>query len=61
MTQQERDVIVVGAGPVGLTTALGLHFYGLPWDTPWVLWGIGGYAFSGLLWLPAVWLLLFPA
>jgi 3-(3-hydroxy-phenyl)propionate hydroxylase len=23
-------VIVVGAGPVGLTTALGLHFYGLP-------------------------------
>src|SRR5262245_18175869 len=23
-------IIVVGAGPVGLTTALGLHFYGLP-------------------------------
>ena len=25
-------VIVVGAGPVGLTTALGLHFYGLPFQ-----------------------------
>src|SRR6516165_3377169 len=23
-------IIVVGAGPVGLTTALGLYFYGLP-------------------------------
>ncbi|TMJ79795.1 MAG: hypothetical protein E6G76_27840, partial [Alphaproteobacteria bacterium] len=23
-------IIVVGAGPVGLTTALGLDFYGLP-------------------------------
>src|SRR5688572_57901 len=25
-----KPVIVVGAGPVGLTTALGLDFYGLP-------------------------------
>jgi len=25
-----KPLIVVGAGPVGLTTALGLHFYGLP-------------------------------
>jgi 3-(3-hydroxy-phenyl)propionate hydroxylase len=25
-----EPIIVVGAGPVGLTTALGLHFYGLP-------------------------------
>ena len=25
-----KPIIVVGAGPVGLTTALGLHFYGLP-------------------------------
>ena len=27
-----KPVIVVGAGPVGLTTALGLHFYGLPFQ-----------------------------
>src|SRR4029077_18665693 len=26
----EKPIIVVGAGPVGLTTALGLAFYGLP-------------------------------
>ena len=25
-----KPVIIVGAGPVGLTTALGLHFYGVP-------------------------------
>ena len=25
-----KPIIVVGAGPVGLTTALGLNFYGLP-------------------------------
>ena len=25
-----KPIIVVGAGPVGLTTALGLDFYGLP-------------------------------
>ena len=25
-----KPVLIVGAGPVGLTTALGLHFYGLP-------------------------------
>jgi 3-(3-hydroxy-phenyl)propionate hydroxylase len=25
-----KPILVVGAGPVGLTTALGLHFYGLP-------------------------------
>ena len=25
-----KPVIVVGAGPVGLTTALGLQFYGVP-------------------------------
>jgi hypothetical protein len=27
-----KPIIVVGAGPVGLTTALGLHFYGLPFQ-----------------------------
>jgi 3-(3-hydroxy-phenyl)propionate hydroxylase len=27
-----KPLIVVGAGPVGLTTALGLHFYGLPFQ-----------------------------
>jgi len=25
-----KPVLIVGAGPVGLTTALGLSFYGLP-------------------------------
>ncbi len=28
----EKPIIVVGAGPVGLTTALGLAFYGLPFQ-----------------------------
>src|SRR6266480_1141433 len=27
-----KPIIVVGAGPVGLTTALGLHFYRLPFQ-----------------------------
>src|SRR3954471_17230767 len=27
---ERKPIIVVGAGPVGLTTALGLDFYGLP-------------------------------
>jgi 3-(3-hydroxy-phenyl)propionate hydroxylase len=27
-----KPILVVGAGPVGLTTALGLHFYGLPFQ-----------------------------
>ena len=27
-----KPIIVVGAGPVGLTAALGLHFYGLPFE-----------------------------
>ncbi|MFL6798339.1 MAG: FAD-dependent monooxygenase [Xanthobacteraceae bacterium] len=30
MPAKDKPVIVVGAGPVGLTTALGLDFYGLP-------------------------------
>src|ERR1700745_1126908 len=30
MSNGTPPIIVVGAGPVGLTTALGLHFYGLP-------------------------------
>ena len=30
MSNGMPPIIVVGAGPVGLTTALGLHFYGLP-------------------------------
>src|SRR6266516_4668310 len=30
MSSGMAPVIVVGAGPVGLTTALGLDFYGLP-------------------------------
>jgi 3-(3-hydroxy-phenyl)propionate hydroxylase len=27
-----KPILIVGAGPVGLTTALGLHFYGLPFE-----------------------------
>ncbi|QOZ52518.1 FAD-dependent monooxygenase [Bradyrhizobium sp. CCBAU 53338] len=27
-----KPILIVGAGPVGLTTALGLHFYGLPFQ-----------------------------
>ena len=27
-----KPILVVGAGPVGLTAALGLHFYGLPFQ-----------------------------
>jgi 3-(3-hydroxy-phenyl)propionate hydroxylase len=30
MSNGMPPIIVVGAGPVGLTTALGLYFYGLP-------------------------------
>src|SRR5436853_3657700 len=30
MSSGMAPIIVVGAGPVGLTTALGLDFYGLP-------------------------------
>src|SRR4029077_20703469 len=30
MRSRIKPIIVVGAGPVGLTTALGLDFYGLP-------------------------------
>jgi len=30
MSNGMPPIVVVGAGPVGLTTALGLHFYGLP-------------------------------
>jgi uncharacterized membrane protein len=26
---------------------------GLPWSTPWVAFGIGGYVVAGLCWLPA--------
>ena len=29
-TKAMKPVLIVGAGPVGLTTALGLHFYGVP-------------------------------
>ena len=31
-----------------------VYLYNLPWTTPWVLWGIGGFSMAGLLWLPAV-------
>src|SRR3954447_13240404 len=30
MSGRIKPIIVIGAGPVGLTTALGLDFYGLP-------------------------------
>jgi len=28
--------------------------YSLPWTTPWILFGIGGYIAAGAFWLPAV-------
>jgi 3-(3-hydroxy-phenyl)propionate hydroxylase len=31
-TRAMKPVLIVGAGPVGLTTALALHFYGLPFQ-----------------------------
>jgi len=43
--------IALPASAIGLVTMLGL-----PWDTPWILWGIGGYLLAGVFWLPAVWL-----
>jgi uncharacterized membrane protein len=33
-----------------------VELYDLPWDTPWVLVGIGGWALAGLTWLPAAFL-----
>lgn len=40
-------------------TGFGLvHLYGLPLTTRWVMFGIVGFALSGLLWLPALWLQL---
>ena len=33
-----------------------VELYNLPWDTGWVLWGIGLFIFAGIMWLPAVWL-----
>lgn len=33
-----------------------VHLYRLPWTTPWVLIGLGGWALAGLTWLPAAFL-----
>ena len=33
-----------------------VHLFGLPFDTPWVLWGIGCYVTAGICWLPAAYL-----
>jgi uncharacterized membrane protein len=33
-----------------------VHLYGLPWSTPWVLVGLGGWALAGITWLPAAFL-----
>lgn len=30
-----------------------VYEYGIPWTTPWIHFGIGGYVIAGLLWLPA--------
>lgn len=43
--------LALPASAIGLVTVLEL-----PWTTPWILWGIGGYVIAGLFWLPAVWL-----
>jgi uncharacterized membrane protein len=48
--------------PSGLSlpvTAMALVIYeGIPWRTPWILWGIAGYVTAGVFWLPAAWLQL---
>lgn len=33
-----------------------IHAAGWPWNTPWILWALGLYAFAGACWLPVVWL-----
>lgn len=35
-----------------------VHLYRMPWTTPWVLVGLGGWAVAGLSWLPAAFLQL---
>jgi uncharacterized membrane protein len=46
--------------PAGLTLPMSgiamAHLMGLPLTTPWVLWGLGCYAFAGVTWLPAAFL-----
>jgi uncharacterized membrane protein len=39
-----------------LTGAWLVHLYGLPWTTPWIVVGLGGWALAGLTWLPAAFL-----
>lgn len=41
-----------------LTGATMVHFYGLPWMTPWILTGLLAWAVAGLTWLPAAFLQL---
>ncbi len=35
-----------------------MHLMGLPLNTPWILWAFALYCFSGLFWIPVVWLQL---
>jgi uncharacterized membrane protein len=39
-----------------LSGAYLVHLYHMPWMTPWVLIGLGGWAVAGLSWLPAAFL-----
>ncbi len=39
-----------------LTGAIMVELYHLPWSTPWIVIGLGGWAAAGLTWLPAAFL-----
>lgn len=50
-------LFTVPAGIALPASAIGLvGIMHLPWTTPWIMWGIGGYVVAGVFWLPAVWL-----
>lgn len=52
-------VFTVPAGVLMPVTGAALvELYGLSWSTPWVLWGVAGYAVSGSTWIAAAWLQL---
>jgi uncharacterized membrane protein len=50
-------IFTVPSGVALPLTGIGMvHAYHLPWSTPWILVGIGGWAVAGLTWLPAAFL-----
>jgi len=59
----QREVVLadwtftIPAGVALPASAIALVIYeGIPWRTPWILWGVAGYLTAGVLWLPAAWL-----